>query len=168
MHAWHASKIIYLIRFFSVCYSAMSGTPTPKKEPDPTLSARVEPSIFRGFHTAVKRMRRKPTDVIEELARAFMEYTKDGRTPNFPLVVSAESYRAPDGRIVVEVSGPPEPASQAQLNRIEAFAAEAVRLISEAEVVKSLGASLRDAKSPSPKQPRPPASGPGSTHTEHR
>lgn len=139
----------------------MSGTPSQKKEPDPTLSARVESSLFRSFHDTVKRMRRKPTDALEELVRAFVEYTADGRTPNFPLIVSAESYRAPSGEIMIDGPRKDSGDPRAQLNRIEAYAKEIMRL-SGAEVVKMVEGALEGGGSHSQSPVSPPAFGPES------
>lgn len=122
----------------------MSGTPY-KKAKSPTLSAQFADDVVRDFDATTKRMKRIRSDVIQELVRAFLECTADGKTPNFPLTVTAESYRDKNGTVIVPENREPTSDVASQLNRIEAYCEEIARLSSETEIVKGVGAALRGA-----------------------
>lgn len=145
----------------------MSGTPY-KKEKNPTLSAQFGNDAVRDFDAIAKRMKRIRSDVIQELVRAFLEYTKDGRTPNFPLIVSAESYKDISGKIVVTERSSDDPKIVAQLARIQLYAEAIAEATGAAQVVRGVAAALEDEASRSSKPVPHPASDHESTQTEHR
>ena len=148
----------------------MTGTPLEKKDPDPMVGGRISPDDFQEFNDVAARMKRKPASVVQELVRGFLEYSKDGKAPNFPLVVSAESYRDKDGEVIVAKRGnKADPYSEiaTRLARIEACCEEMCRLSSASEIVKGVGAALRGAASRSGSRVPLPPSGPESKQTEH-
>lgn len=146
----------------------MSGTPSQKKDPDPMVGGRVPPDERRALAAVLARMKRSEAALVQEFIRAFLEYTADGRTPNFPLIVSAESYKDASGEVVVPHRSNHQPTDPEQLSRIEAYCAELVRLNGGSEIVKSFSAALKGAADRSQSRPPTPPASPESSQTERR
>lgn len=121
----------------------MTGQPPQKKETTPTLSTRVTGDVVAAFDEAIARMRRDRSVVLQELVRAFLEYTADGRTPAFPLSVSSESYRSKEGEVVVTngVRAEDSPSILVRMTKMEAYLQELVRLTSASGVATTFGAA---------------------------